>query len=145
MSEVIVRKIEGEQDWNEVKRIRVEVFVDEQKVPEEEELDGFEERSRHFIALYDGTPAGACRWRYTDGGIKMERFAVAKEFRGKGIGSALVKYCLQDIEQQPASKGKQRYLNAQISALFLYERFGFLKEGEPFDECGIMHYRMYLP
>lgn len=142
MLDISVKQIQNDHDWAEAKRIRVEVFVDEQGVPEEDELDEFEEVSRHFIARYKGEPAGACRWRYTDHGVKLERFAVDKKYRGKGIGRALVQATLDDIEADKNAKGKVRYLNAQISALFLYERFSFVKEGEPFDECGIMHYRM---
>ena len=145
MSDIIVRQITNDEFWEDAKRIRVEVFVDEQGVPPEDELDEFEETARHFIALYKGKPAGACRWRYTDKGIKLERFAVSKEYRGKGIGSALVAAALEDAAAQPQSKEKERYLNAQISAMFLYEKHGFVKEGEPFDECGIMHYRMSIP
>lgn len=122
--------------------IRKEVFVEEQQVPQDEEYDQYEPTSRHFLALVDGFPAGTARWRYTEKGIKLERFAVRKEFRGKGVGKALVQAVLDDVAAQPESAGKLCYMHAQISAMPLYAPFGFQPEGEMFDECGIWHYKM---
>ena len=122
--------------------IREEVFVQEQKVAHEEEFDQFEQESRHFVALdTEGNVIGASRWRRTDKGIKLERFAVKSSARGMGVGQALVKATLDDIM---AIAGSQQYLymHAQLSAVSLYERFGFRKKGEQFEECSIKHYLM---
>ncbi len=120
----------------EIRRI---VFVVEQNCPPELEWE-FEEESTHFLALIDGLPAGASRWRKTDQGYKLERFAVLNQFRGKGVGQALVNAVLEDL---PAD-ADYIYLNAQIQAMPLYEKFGFAKIGNEFEEAGIQHYKMVL-
>ncbi|MEQ9006871.1 MAG: GNAT family N-acetyltransferase, partial [Ekhidna sp.] len=64
--------------------IREEVFVVEQQVSREEEFDEFEDESYHFVALDENDdPIGSARWRYTEKGIKLERFTAKKEWRGK--------------------------------------------------------------
>ncbi|WP_114752196.1 GNAT family N-acetyltransferase [Pleomorphovibrio marinus] len=122
--------------------IRQEVFVKEQKVAPEEEYDEFEESAVQFLAYWEEKPVGTARWRFTDNGVKLERFAVLPDFRGKGVGGALVKQVLQDIETHPEAKNRVRYLHAQLPAVSLYERYGFEKEGEIFEECKILHYLM---
>lgn len=122
--------------------IRTVVFVDEQKVPMEEELDEFEEESTHLLAYYNGEPCAACRWRFTENGVKLERFAVLKEYRGKQIGSALVTDCLKSIYEHPNYNKQTLYLNAQIDAMPLYAKFGFIPEGSMFLECDIQHMKM---
>jgi predicted GNAT family N-acyltransferase len=142
MAAITVIKIEDEADLQAAFIIREEVFVVEQNVPKEEEYDEFEKTSTHFLAYSGGRPCGTARWRYTDKGIKLERFAVKKEFRSLGVGSALVINVLEDIGKKEEATGKKLYLHSQITALGLYEKFGFKKEGDQFDECGIMHYKM---
>lgn len=123
-------------------QIREEVFVYEQQVAHEDEFDQYETQSRHFVVLDSGGDAiGASRWRKTDKGVKLERFVVKMNKRGMGIGSALVEATLKDIKDQ-MPKGTYLYLHAQLDAVALYEKFGFKKVGDIFDECGILHYKM---
>jgi predicted GNAT family N-acyltransferase len=129
----------------EANLIRKIVFVHEQKVPAEAEYDEFEANSRHFLAQVEGKPCGTARWRFTDKGIKLERFAVLKEYRSRKVGSALVKAVLDDIKRNPHAKGKLIYLHAQLSAVALYAKFGFVAQGDMFEECNIQHYKMILP
>ncbi|MGA0558698.1 GNAT family N-acetyltransferase [Larkinella sp. VNQ87] len=125
--------------------IREEVFVKEQNVRKEDEYDEFEPTSRHFLALHDGTPCGTARWRTTSKGIKLERFAVLAAFRGKGVGQALVQAVLDDVFSQQPEPIESVYLNAQVTAMPLYAKFGFKPVGPMFEECGIQHYKMVLP
>ena len=113
------------------------VFVEEQYGPPALEWEN-EEESVHFLAELNGIPCGACRWRKTDAGYKLERFAVLKEFRGKRIGQALVAAALADLPES----ARYIYLNAQLDAMRLYSRFGFMAEGEQFEEAGIQHFKM---
>lgn len=121
--------------------IRQEVFVVEQEVSREDEFDEFESSSRHFVALQNGLPVGAARWRKTENGIKLERFAVKKTHRGMGVGSGLVRMVIADIQKQIVHK-EYLYLHAQIEAIPLYEKFGFQKTGSQFEECNIKHFKM---
>ncbi|CAM3760209.1 GNAT family N-acetyltransferase [Mucilaginibacter galii] len=134
-----VQKVTEQTDLDKVFAIRREVFVGEQNCPPELEWE-FEDESTHFLATVDGLPAGASRWRKTDKGYKLERFAVQKDFRGKGVGQALVQAVLADL---PAD-ANYVYLHAQIQAVSLYEKFNFEKTGPEFEEAGIRHYKMLL-
>lgn len=120
--------------------IRRKVFVEEQKVSPEEEYDEFEDSSRHFLLLADGQSVGTARWRSTDKGIKLERFAVLPEYRNLGAGSMLVKSVLEEVND----KHGLIYLHAQVAAMKLYERAGFKATGPLFFEAGIAHYKMEL-
>ncbi len=117
--------------------IRREVFVVEQNCPPEIEWE-FEEESNHFLATVDDEPAGACRWRKTDLGYKLERFAVLSKFRGLGVGNELVKAVLFDLPPEAFYV----YLHAQVQAIPFYEKFGFIKIDSEFEEAGIKHYKM---
>ena len=134
-----VHKTSNQAELEQVFAIRRKVFVDEQNCPPELEWE-FEDESTHFLAKFDGEPAGAARWRKTANGYKLERFAVLKKFRGFGIGQALVKAVLADL---PAA-ADYVYLHAQVQAVALYENFLFEKIGEEFEEAGIKHYKMVL-
>ena len=89
-----------------------------------------------------GTPAGAARWRPTDHGVKLERFAVRPEFRNQEIGGALLKQVLTDVRAK--FPDAPVYLNAQLRAVPFYERQGFERVGEQFEEAGIQHFKMVL-
>jgi len=129
---------------NEALAIRQKVFVLEQKVNPEEEYDEYEESSVHFLALLDGVPVGAARWRFTAYGVKLERFAVVAEARGKGVGQALVKAVLSDLGANSETVGRTIYLHSQLKAVPLYAKFGFEKSGDMFEECKIQHFKMKL-
>lgn len=135
--EIKVRKVTEPAELEKVFAIRREVFVGEQNCPPELEWE-HEDESTHFLATVDGEPAGAARWRKTDNGYKLERFAVLKKFRGHGVGQALVQAVLNDLPDDAI----YIYMHAQIQAVSLYERFGFAKTGPQFEEAGIQHFKM---
>lgn len=136
-SKVEVNKVSDPADLEKVFAIRREVFVGEQNCPPELEWE-FEDESTHFLATVDGEPVGASRWRKTDKGYKLERFAVLQKYRGFGVGQELVRTVLADLPDD----ANFIYLHAQVQAVTLYERFGFKKVGEEFEEAGIRHYTM---
>lgn len=137
-------KIANEEERKAAIKIREEVFVIEQEVDPAAEYDEFEGVSTHFLVKLNGKPVGTARWRFTQNGVKLERFAVLKEARGRGAGKALVAAVLSDIAANDAAAGKLKYLHAQLSAVPLYLKFGFEKEGDIFEECNILHYKMKL-
>ena len=124
--------------------IREKVFQEEQGVPASKEHDEHDRRdARHYLArTADGTPAGAARWRQTDHGVKLERFAVLPDFRNQEIGAALLHAVLADVQAELPDA--EVYLNAQLRAVPFYERHGFQKVGELFVEANIQHYKMVL-
>lgn len=143
--EISVMKVADPDDLSFLLQIRHEVFVVGQNVPKEEENDEFEYTSTHFLATYDGTMCGTARWRETQEGVKLERFAVLEEFRGKGVAKALLDGMLADIKKNKKTREKKIYLHAQVHVIPFYEKSGFVIEGEEFVEAGIRHKKMYLP
>ncbi|MES2418717.1 MAG: GNAT family N-acetyltransferase [Bacteroidota bacterium] len=137
METLQVHKATTKQELEKVFAIRKIVFVDEQGCPPDIEWAN-EEESIHFLAISDHFPCGACRWRKTNKGYKLERFAVLKDFRGQGIGRALIASALADLPDDAT----YIYLNAQLDAVSLYAKFGFIAEGDQFEEAGIQHFRM---
>jgi predicted GNAT family N-acyltransferase len=140
-----VEKITDLRDLDAAFTIREKVFVGEQNVPADAEYDQHDRAgtTRHYLARVDGQPAGAARWRPTEKGVKLERFAVLPEFRNRGVGEALVHRVLADVRAD-APDAAQVYMHAQLRAIPLYERTGFHKVGEMFEECDIQHYQMVL-
>lgn len=128
-------------DWttlsNDAKLVRFEVFVQEQNVPAELEMDSMDAVCLHAVAYdADGKPVGTGRL-LPDGHIG--RMAVRKPGRGSGIGGAL----LQALMAQAKQRGDQLVaLSAQTHAAPFYERHGFQIDGEEFFEAGIAHINM---
>lgn len=127
--------------WDELRAhaqpIRFEVFVDEQKVPADIELDDMDPHCVHAVA-YDeaGQPLATGRL-LPDGHIG--RMAVRKAGRGKGVGGAVLQVL---IAAARARGDAEVILNAQSHAEGFYQRYGFAREGEPFMEAGIPHITM---
>lgn len=137
-----VKKIENQEELDQAFAIREKVFIEEQECDRDEEFDEFDSESVHFIAYYQGQVAGTSRYRKTNKGIKLERFAVLKEFRGSGIGKRLVSTVLADVFHHHNQKGTLIYLHAQVSAMALYAKYDFKKVGEMFVEAKIEHFEM---
>ena len=130
-----VKRVTDPETLKKVFDIRRTVFIEEQHCPPEIEWE-YDEESTHFLAIVNGSAAGTGRWRKTDKGIKLERFAVLKDYRSLGIGSALIENILADIKPAPTD---YIYLHAQLMAMPLYKKFGFIEEGSAFEEAGIQH------
>ncbi len=118
--------------------VRRKVFVEEEGVDPALEYDANEEKSHHYLLLLAGKPIATARWRETDKGIKLERFAVLPEFRNRGFGEIILREVLNDV----IPLGKRIYLHSQLRAVPFYKRNGFVKEGEIFYEAGMGHYYM---
>ena len=119
--------------------VRTIVFVNEQQVDTALEMDEYDAVAQHYLALEDNKPIATARWRHTDNGIKLERFAVIAEYRNNGTGSKILEIVLQDVVpfQKPI------YLHSQLKAINFYKRHGFIKEGNIFTEANIEHYKMH--
>jgi predicted GNAT family N-acyltransferase len=119
--------------------IRYAVFVDEQKVPAEIELDDWDALSLHALALdAQGRVLGTGRL-LPDGHIG--RMAVLQSARGQGVGTALLRALLQAAR---ARGDREVVLSAQTHAMPFYEKAGFIAEGDEYDDAGIPHRQMRL-
>jgi predicted GNAT family N-acyltransferase len=137
---VEVKIVSSEQELADAFDVRKTVFIHEQNVPEEEEIDQFESDSVHFV-LYDdnGKAAGAGRFRVLDGVGKVERICVLKENRKTGAGVAV----MNKIEDYASSTGiKTLKLNAQNHAIPFYTKLGYETISEEFMDAGIPHKTM---
>lgn len=140
MSTITIQQVSATDPlFENARTVRKIVFIDEQQVPADEEYDEFEITSTHYVAYINDEAVGTCRFRQTQKGFKLERFAVLKEFRGKGVGSKLVETCLSAIPNNTYI-----YLHAQLDAMPLYKKHGFKPFGDLFYECDIAHYAMKL-
>lgn len=126
-------------DFQDLRRVREPVFVQEQQVPLELEWDELDPRCRHVIARDDfHQPIGTGRLTPEH---KIGRMAVLREWRGRGVGEALL---LALIDQARSLGLPEVALNAQVDAMGFYEKFGFVAEGPRFEEAGIEHQAMRL-
>ncbi|ADI27631.1 MULTISPECIES: GNAT family N-acetyltransferase [Geobacillus] len=126
--------------YEDALRVRRLVFIEEQNVPEDEEIDAFEDDSFHLV-LYDGqTPVGAGRLRFIDEGVgKIERICVLPSYRGRGAGRMV----MEAIEQLAKTKGaKTAKLNAQTHAEPFYKKLGYTTVSGVFMDAGIPHVTM---
>lgn len=120
-------------DLATLKAIRFEVFVEEQRVPADEEVDAFDPLSIHAIAWANGT-AAACGRLLPDGHIG--RMAVRKPYRRLGVGAMVLQHLLERARQRG---DREVVLSAQTHALGFYEKFGFTAEGGEYLDCNIPH------
>ncbi len=127
------------EEFNKCVQLRTEVFVNEQGVAPELELDGSDEYAMSLLYLIDGKPAATGRIIEQDGDTYIGRVAVRKDLRGKGIGSQLV----NDLVAKAFEKGASRCcIHAQLSAKGFYDTMGFIPVGNVFIEAGIKHIGM---
>lgn len=119
--------------------IRKKVFVEEQQVPIEIEIDEHEQTAAHFV-LYDfEKPAGAGRFRILDGQGKVERICVLQEYRGKGAGIQIMAKIEEYAKKLPV---KEVFLNSQSYAVPFYEKLGYIVTSDEFLDAGIPHRKM---
>jgi predicted GNAT family N-acyltransferase len=134
-----IRRADWEQDGPRLKLIRRQVFVREQRVPEELEWDGLDTEAVHLLAEdHDGAAIGTARLLPSG---QIGRMAVSAAHRRRGIGRGLL---LRLLHIARTEAFPPVFLNAQTSALPFYAGVGFEPEGAVFDEAGIPHRRMYF-
>lgn len=137
MIEIKTFNLEDSAHYRLALEIRHKVFIDEQNVPPGLEVEN-EDSCMFYLLFQDKTPVATGRWRETGNGIKLERFAVLSGHRNKNLGTLLLKKVLADLKDS----GKTIYLHSQLRAVPFYEREGFRKVGDMFEEAGIQHFTM---
>jgi len=121
--------------------VRGIVFIDEQKVPYDIEMDKNEYCSLHILGEIDGDPMAAGRLRFMNEWAKLERIAVRKEYRKRGYGHDIVEFMLAVAREKNYHKFK---MHAQAHLCEYYAKHGFKIQGEKFKEADIDHYLMTL-
>ena len=135
--EIDIKIIETDDDYQSCLFIRKQVFIIGQNIPVEIELDDDKIDATYFLANLSGNPVGTARYRKTDFGIKLERFAVLENARNFGVGKALVLFIINYLKNE-----KNIYLNAQESVISFYEKLGFGPVGGQFYEASIPHKKL---
>jgi predicted GNAT family N-acyltransferase len=124
--------------------IRHAVFVEEQGIPAELEIDDYDPIAEHALAFVNGQCVATARI-YLDeqdpSKAKIGRMAVLRNFRGQGIGTALLGEAIRAGMMQGATVFE---LHAQQTAAPFYAKLQFKPDGAIFDEVGIPHQRMRL-
>ncbi|MEM8577644.1 MAG: GNAT family N-acetyltransferase [Pseudomonadota bacterium] len=115
--------------------LRRTVFIEEQAVPEADEVDGLDPDALHILATA-GAPVGCARILMVGAVAKIGRVCVLPSHRGTGLGAGLIRACLDIARAQGATRA---VLGAQTHALGFYERLGFTAFGPVYDDAGIPH------
>ncbi len=123
--------------------LRRTVFIEEQGVPEADEVDDLDDEATHLLALVDGIPTGSARLLLRGDTGKIGRVCVLAPARGSGLGAALIRAALDEFRRHPGLT--QAKLGAQAHAVSFYERLGFTAFGPVYDDAGIPHRDMVAP
>jgi len=133
-------RIEVDGDREDAYDVRFTVFVEEQGVDPDIEIDAHEDDAIHFVAYADNQPVGAARLREPkEGEGKVERLAVLKSHRGEGLGRQL----MEAVEAEAEREGLRRLrLHGQVRVAEFYEYLGYEQVSDEFEEAGITHVEM---
>jgi predicted GNAT family N-acyltransferase len=138
-AQVKVIAIRSKTEMERAYAIRRRVFIEEQHVPEEIELDEDDAHAFHALAIQDGEAVGCGRMVEHEGEVKIGRMAVLVHLRGGSIGRQILQFLMKEAR---ARGYRQAILHAQLTAEGFYLKEGFVPEGEVFEEAGIAHRKM---
>jgi len=132
-----IRFTQNNKDMLSCLDLRRTVFIEEQNVPENEEVDGDDPGCDHILLTESDIPVGAARLKYYNDFIKVQRVCVLKNYRGQGIGSKIINFIIRHVEKNDIRSSVR--LGSQIHALEFYKRLGFIEFGEEYLDAGILH------
>ena len=141
MEDLTIKLVDTETEMEGALGVRFRVFVSEQQVPMEEELDEIDASATHAIAIHNGQviATGRVFYRDADSAARIGRMAVDSDWRRHGIGGRLLKF----LEQEATKQGVTTYiLNAQVYVKDFYAANGYEERGEEFLEADIVHILM---
>ena len=131
-----------ETSWLEhsaqISSIRDAVFIQEQAVPKNIEMDGKDSECIHFLMSNNNNPIGTARIKMSG---KIERVSILKPNRNKGLGSRLMNFIIDAAKENCFER---IYLHSQIESIGFYKNLGFIEQGDVFQEAGIDHVLMEL-
>ncbi len=132
-----IARITAPSDRNDCIHIRTVVFVEEQNVPKQEEIDGLDGEAEHYLLWVNKKPIATARVRILDDVAKIERVAVLRNERGLNIGRKLMEFIMADIQKNKDITLMK--LGAQVQVIPFYENLGFVSYGNEFLDAGIRH------
>lgn len=139
MTDIRIEYADWHSDQQALIDLRTQIFIDEQHVPAELEIDGKDPDCLHVKAIgSSGELIGTARLLPDH---YIGRMCVLKQYRHNGVGGAMLAFLINHARQHEIQCLK---LNAQVSALPFYQRYGFEPDSEIFMEAGIMHKHMTL-
>lgn len=139
---ITIKKVDSSDDLQKCFDIRTEVFIRGQNVPIDEEMDGKDAMSEHYLLLADHIPVGVARVRLLNEVAKIERVAILESYQGKGLGKHIMLKILADLKMQP--KVTTALLSAQTYAIPFYEKLKFEICSQEYMDAGIPHKDMKL-
>jgi len=140
MSELNYKLVSNDSELKRAFEVRKKVFVEEQDIAESLEFDGNDGQALHMVVMDGERVIGTARVLFlADNQAKLERMAILKPFRRKGIGRRLIYYLNEDLSKRQVA---QVVLHAQYSVVAFYKSCGFEESGSPFWEAGIIQIKM---
>ena len=140
MTEFNYKLVTSAEEQKEAFEVRRCVFVEEQGVPEHLELDGHDGEALHMVVKERNRVIGTARVLFLPSGLaKIERMAIRKPFRRRGIGKRVMFFLEEELIRRQI---EQVFLHAQYPVVAFYRLCGFEETGSPFWEAGIKHLKM---
>ncbi|OGS40907.1 MAG: hypothetical protein A3K77_03325 [Euryarchaeota archaeon RBG_13_31_8] len=139
MDKLKIKQVTDKQEFKEIIKIREKVFIKEQNVPKEIEIDELDKESKHFIVYIKNIPIGCARIRKINDYAKLERIAILKEYRCRGFGKELTNFLINYCKRKGFN---EIHIHSQIYVSSFYEKLGFKSIGKNFLEANIEHIEM---
>lgn len=139
---ILVSKVSTTEDIKQCLEIRKQVFVDGQNVSIDDEIDGKDSRSVHYLLIIDSNPVGTARVWFAKNHAKIERVAILNSQQGQGFGRIIMQKILDDLKLIPTVSIAK--LSSQTYATPFYEKFGFTICSAEYLDAGILHKDMQL-
>ena len=140
MGKLKYKLVESGKELTEASKIRKEVFVEEQGISGDIELDNHDSEALHIVVKDGKRVIGTARVLFPAPGVaKIERMAILRPFRRKGIGSRIITFLNTELKNRQIRKV---VLHAQYPVVAFYKSCGFEEAGLPFWEAGIKHIKM---
>ena len=142
MANITYKLVTTDEEMRDALEVRRQVFVQEQGVSEDLEYDGQDEEALHMVVKNEGRVIGTARVRFlANNQAKIERLAILKPFRRRGIGSNIFSFLKQELKSRQT---EQIIIHAQCAIIAFHKSCGFKEVGSPFWEAGIKHRKMQM-
>jgi predicted GNAT family N-acyltransferase len=140
MHELKYKLVSGDSELKAAFEVRRQVFVEEQNISEDLTFDDHDSQALHMVVMYGDKAIGTARVTFlSDNQAKLERMAILKHFRRRGIGRRFIDYLIEELSKRQI---EQIVLHAQYAVTAFYKSCGFEESGQPFYEAGLKHIKM---